>query len=98
MAKQKAEETYPKHTPVDSNIGSSSDEVFSTPLPVPDDACPYKYPKKVGDKFAIAPVKVNRPCAVPPTFVGTVDNRVLIVGPNQHSATKYSIVNHTIAP
>ena len=42
MAKQKAEETYPKHTPVDNNIGNSSDEVVSTPLPVPDDACPYK--------------------------------------------------------
>ena len=40
IAKQKAEEIYPEHTPVVSSAGNSSDDAPAPVVDIEDDACP----------------------------------------------------------
>lgn len=93
---------YPKHTAAVSRFDNSvEDELVtlgSTAAALLDVAiaCPYRYPNMEGAKLAMAPVSVNSPCAVPPILGPTVVCNVLIVGPNQHSATKYSVASQAI--
>ena len=84
---------YPPQIPTDNSVAK-----------VEEDSSPnvglivaYKYPNKLGAKFPTAPVRVNIPWAVPPMAGPTVDCKTLTVGPNQHSATKYSSANHVMA-
>ena len=60
-------------------------------------ALPYSHPNIVGEMFPHAPISTNSPWAVPLTEGSTEDCNTAIVGPNQHSATRYSIASHTIA-